>query len=452
MLAPLTRLLKTPDCRRILTAPQLAFLASPAKLRTCCSGRRSGKSFAATIWLVEEWATRPGQSSAYIALSQEHSVKIAWDNVRLLNDKFGWGAVYNGTDSTWTWPNGFVLYHLGCKDRRSANQIRGVPKAHRFVIDEAGQIPDALLEYLVVDVIEPTLADTDGSVCITGTPADTGVGFFEDSMARCEELGAHFCWTAASNPHLAIPGAQFIADALAKRFGGNAANATFRREYLGHRVQEEGVLIYRTPPLPEFYEPTPSDRNYTTLGIDLGWRDGAGFVVLRSRDPEPGLHVVEAYREVELQVPRIAAIAERMRSEHGVSEIFVDAAGGGGRTICETLAGSYGLPCTPADKRARRMRIEQVRGALDGRTLRGTDGRCQQLLEEWRGLPWNLDKDDHREGYVDECTDALQYAMQGSAFTFTTSWAVEPTAEEVYRRRVEERQRAARSKARAGRR
>ena len=409
------------------------------------------------MWLVEEWASRPGQSSAYIALSQEHSVKIAWDNVRQLNDKFGWGAVYNGTDSTWTWPNGFVLYHLGCKDRRSANQIRGVPKAHRFVIDEAGQIPDPLLEYLVVDVIEPTLADTDGSVCIAGTPADTGVGFFESQMQACEETGAHFCWTAAANPHLAVPGERFIADALANRFGGNANNATFRREYLGHRVQEEGVLIYRPAYDPlngidEFHEPTPPYGNYTTLGIDLGWADGAGFVVLRSRDPEPGLHVVEAYREVELSVPRIAAIAERMRVEHGVAEVFVDSAGGGGRTICETLATAYGLPAQRADKAARRMRIEQVRAALDARGLRGTLGKCGQLIEEWRGLPWNLEKNDHREGYVDECTDALQYAMQGAGFTFTTTWRAEPTPEEEYQRRVAERQRAARARARAGRR
>jgi hypothetical protein len=452
VLAPLTRLLKVPEERRILTAPESAFVACPAKRKTNCSGRRAGKSFSTQLWLVEQWKTRPHQSSVFMALSQESAIKIGWDALRELSERFGWGAEYNGTEGCWTLPNGFTLYYCGCKDRRSANLLRGIPKIHRLAVDECGHIPDPLLEYLVVDVAEPTLADTNGDMCLLGTPADTGVGFYEDEMARAEKAGAHFCWTAAENPHLAIPGAQFIADALAKRFGGNAANATFRREYLGHRVQEEGVLVYHTPPLSEFYEPTPTDRNYTTLGIDLGWRDGAGFVVLRSRDPEPGVHVVEAYREVELQVPRIAAIAERMRSEHGVSEIFVDAAGGGGRTICETLAGSYGLPCTPADKRARRMRIEQVRGALDGRTLRGTDGRCQQLLEEWRGLPWNLDKDDHREGYVDECTDALQYAMQGSAFTFTTSWSVEPTAEEVYRRRVEERQRAARSRARAGRR
>ena len=407
-----------------------------------------------TLWLVEQWKRRPNQSSIFLALSQESAIKIGWDALREFNDRFSWGAVYNGTDATWTWPNGFTLYYMGCKDRRSANLVRGVPKIHRVGVDECGQIADPLLEYLVVDVIEPTLADTDGDLCLLGTPADTGVGFYEDEMAACAEAGAHFCWTAAENPHLEKPGSEFIAEALAKRFAGRADNATFRREYLGHRVQEEGILIYR-PTLDldgEFYEPPPPSTNYTSMGIDLGWSDGMGFAVVRSRYPNPGAHVLEVYREAELTLPRAAAIAERMRSQHHVTEMFVDAAGGGGRTLCETLARSYGLPCQPADKRARRLRIEQVRTMLDARTLRGSIGRCGQLLEEWRGLPWNLEKDDHREGYVDEATDALQYSLQGGGFSHMTTWQPEETPEQVYAKRVAEVMRNKKLRARSGRR
>lgn len=454
MLAPLTRLLKIPEERRALTAPELRFVGSPAKRRTNCSGRRAGKSFSVTLWLVEQWRRRPNQSSIFMALSQESAIKIGWDALREFNDRFGWGAVYNGTDATWTFPNGFTLYYMGCKDRRSANLVRGVPKIHRVAVDECGQIADPLLEYLVVDVIEPTLADTDGDLCLLGTPSDTGVGFYEDEMTACKEAGAHYAWTAAENPHLEKPGAQFIAEALAKRFAGNAQNATYRREYLGHRVQEEGILIYH--PCADldagFYEPAPAYSNYTAMGIDIGWNDGSGLTVARARDPEPGVHVLEAYREAELSVPRLAAIAERMVQEHDVSEIFVDTAGGGGKTICETLRSSYGLNCYAADKRARRMRIEQVRTMLDARTLRGSVGRCTQLLEEWRGLPWNLERNDHREGYVDEATDALQGALSGSGFTQMTTWVVEPTPEQAYTARVAEIQRGKRLRTRSGRR
>lgn len=451
MLAPLTRLLKVPEARRILVPHQLAFLACTAKLRTNCSGRRSGKSFSVVLWLVEEWAKRPGQSSIFAALSQEHAVRIAWDVIEYLNRELRWGAVYNATDGTWTWPNGFTLYFMGIKDRRSVNFIRGVPKIHRVALDECGQVPDALLEYAVRDVIEPTMVDTGGDICLTGTPSDVGVGFYEDSCAKAETQGAHFCATAADNPHLAMPGQEFLDYMLRERFGGDATNATFRREYLGHRVQDEGVLIYRVPPLDEFYEPTPPRGNYTTLGLDIGWNDGFGFAVVRSRAPHPGVHVVETYREAELTLPRAAAIAERMRVQHGVGEIFVDTAGGGGATVMNTLATSYGLPAKAADKRARRMRIEQVRTMLDGRTLRGTLGGCPQLLEEWRGLPWNLEHDNHREGYVDEVNDALQYALGGAGFTQLTSWQPEPTYEQTYAKRVAEIQRG-RARGRAGRR
>jgi hypothetical protein len=452
VLSPFTKLLRIPESRRLLAPHQLRRVSTTAKLHTDCSGRRTGKSFSGVLWCVEQWAERGGQSSIFIALSQEHAIRIAWDAVEQLNRTLKWGAVYNGTDGTWTWPNGFTLYFMGCKDRRSANFVRGVPKIHRVLVDECGQIPDPLLKYLIEDVVEPTMADTDGDIGLQGTPADTGVGFYEDTMAACEAEGAHFCATAADNPHLEVDGAEYLARMLAKRFGGDANNATYRREYLGHRVQDEGVLIYRTPPLEEFYDTPPPVGAYTTMGIDIGWNDGAGFCVLRSRAPQPGAHIIEVYREEELSLPRMAAIAERMRVQHGVGEIFVDTAGGGGATIMNTLAVSYGLPAVAADKRARRMRIEQVRSMLDARTLRGSVGGCGQILEEWRGLPWSVERDDHRPGYVDECTDALQYALQGAGHTTLTTWRPELTPEQVYQKRVADIQRNRRQRTRGGRR
>ncbi len=451
MLKPFTRLLRIPPVRRLLAPHQIRFVSKVAKLRTNCSGRRTGKTFALAAWLLEQWAERPGQSSIFGALTTEHAVRIIWDAVDLLNRKLGWGASYNTLDGAWSFPNGFTLYLVGLKDRRQVNHIRGIPKIWRVALDECGQIPDAILSYAVRDVIEPALADTDGDLALTGTPSDTGVGFYEDEMARAEARGAHFCSTMADNPHLARPGAELLAAALADRFSGDATNLTYRREYLGHRVQDTGVLIYTTPPLDEFYEATPRT-GYTTLGLDIGWNDGAGFAVVRSRGALPGAHILETYREAELTLPRIAAIAERMRAKWGVGEIFVDTAGGGGRTLMETLATQYGLPATAADKRSRRMRIEQVRSMLDARTLRGTLGGCGQILEEWRGLPWNLDRDDHREGYVDECTDALQYALQGSGFSLMTSWTPELTPQEEIRKRLQDLQRNRRGGARGGRR
>jgi hypothetical protein len=389
---------------------------------------------------VEEWAERAGQSSVFGALTTDHAVRIIWDAIDFLNRKLGWGATYNTLDSAWSFPNGFTFYLVGLKDRRQVNHLRGIPKIWRVALDECGQIPDGLLEYAVRDVIEPALSDTDGDLCLAGTPSDTGVGFYEDMMVRCEARGAHFCDTMADNPHLARPGAELLAEALKERFNGDSTNLTYRREYLGHRVQDTGVLIYTVPPLDEFYEPTPRT-GYTTLGLDIGWNDGAGFAVVRSRSPLPGAHILETYRERELTLPRIAAIAERFRAKYGVGEIFVDTAGGGGRTLMETLATQYGLPAIAADKRSRRMRIEQVRSMLDSRTLRGSVGGCGQILDEWRGLPWDEERADHRQGYVDECTDALQYALQGAGFSLQTSWQPELTPEQEVRKRLADLQR-----------
>jgi hypothetical protein len=451
VLRPFTRLLKIPPVRRLLAPHQIRFVSKVAKLRTNCSGRRTGKTFAIGAWLTEEWQQRPGQSSIFGALTTEHAVRIIWDVIDFLNTTLSWNATYNSLDAAWSFPNGFTLYFVGLKDRRQVNHIRGIPKIHRVALDECGQIPDALLAYAVTDVIGPAMADTDGDICLAGTPADTGVGFYEDMCAKCEKVGAHFADNMASNPHLAKPGQELLDAALAEKFNGDASNCTYRREYLGERVQDAGVLVYGCPKADDFYEATPRASNYTTMGIDLGWTDGTGFCVTRSRAPLPGVHVVECYREAELTLPRIAAIAERMRRQHNVGEIFVDSAGGGGRTLLETLSTQYGLPCVAADKRNRRMRIEQVKSLLDSQTLRGTVGGCGQLLEEWRGLPWNEDRTDHRENWVDEATDALQYSMGGQGFSLQTTWEPELTPQEEVRKRMQQIQKG-RKGARGGRR
>ncbi len=43
VLAPLTKLLKIPPARRLLAPHQIRFVSKIAKLRTNCSGRRTGK-------------------------------------------------------------------------------------------------------------------------------------------------------------------------------------------------------------------------------------------------------------------------------------------------------------------------------------------------------------------------------------------------------------------------
>ncbi len=452
MLGPLARLGQIPPARRLLAPHQIRFVSKVGKLRTNCSGRRTGKTFALAVWLVEQWRSRPGQSSVFCALTTEHAVRIIWDAVDFLNRTLQWGATYNTLDGAWTFPNGFTLYFVGAKDRRQANQLRGIPKIHRVAVDECGQIPDALLEYLVRDVVEPALSDTDGDLCLAGTPSDTGVGFYEDQMLECERRGTHFCDTMANNPYLARPGEELLAEALATRFNGDPTNLTYRREYLGHRVQDVGVLIYGVPPLDEFYEPAPNTRNYTTMGIDIGWNDGAGFSVVRSRAPQPGAHILEVYREQEMTLSRIAAVAERLRSRYNVGEIFVDTAGGGGRTLMESLATQYGLPATAADKRSRRLRIEQMRSMLDARTLRGSVGGCAQIIDEWRGLPWDTERQNHRENYVDETVDATQYALGGQGFTLMTEWKPELSPEEEIRKRVRDLQRNRQGGSRGGRR
>jgi hypothetical protein len=447
VLRPFLSAVGLPEARRILTPPQRRFLARQTKLRTCCSPRRSGKSFAVMVWLTEEWRKRPGQISLFIATTTDQAIWIGWETFRRLNELMRWGFAPNQATSSWRASNGFVLRFGGAKDKNEANRFRGVPNIHRVAIDESGIFADALLKYLWQACLRPTLLDTDGEAALVGTPNPTGVGFYEDTMKLTEVRGDHFCWSIADNPHLARPGDEVLQEILAQDFGGDATNATFRIEYLGERVRDTGILIYTHGPEIWASGAPPPSRNYTAMGVDLGWFDGVGLVVARATD-DGGVYVCEAHAESQMLPDRMAAMIERMRQEWRVAEIFVDTAGGGGRTICESLSGQYGIPAQPVKKGGARYHIEQIRGLLARQAIKLDRAKASTLADEWSGLPWDEDRMKHREGFADECTNALQYALTGSGFQRRTPWQVELSDDAQREREVSEARARARAAAR----
>lgn len=425
-----------PDAYRGLTTEQIAYVMNPAKRRTNHSGRRSGKTYSVLRWLVAEWDSRPGQTSVFVATSQGHAMSIGWETFRILARDMGWKVEPNKAVGGFTFPNGFQLIFDGAKDRPSADRLRGWPKVWRVNIDECGAFSDEMLQYLVQSVVEPMLADTNGDLSLSGTPSPLGEGFYDDAM---DLYGADFCWDARSNPHLAIKGEDFFEQVLANN-GWKPDHPTFRREYLGERVKDSSVMIYKVGYEP--YEPPPRE-GYTAMGVDIGWDDGFGFSVVRQRAGQPGVHVMEAIAESHMGFGRAAAVMDKLYREYKVSEIFVDTAGGGGRTLCESFALHYNLPAKPVKKAGVRNQIELVRSFLSAETMKGTRGKTEQLWGELRRMPWNDDRDGHREGYQDECINATQYALTGAGFTGLTNWEEEKTQEQKYWDEIEARKRRA---------
>lgn len=434
-----------PDAYRGLTPEQIGYVMHPAKRRTNHSGRRSGKTYSVLRWLVAEWDTRPGQTALFVATSQGHAMAIGWEAFRILARDMGWKVEPNKATGAFVFPNGFQLVFDGAKDRPAADRLRGWPKIWRVNIDECGAFSDEMLQYLVQSVIEPTLADTNGDLSLSGTPSPLGEGFYDDAM---DLYGADFCWDARSNPHLAISGQEYFEQVLEKN-GWTVDHPTFRREYLGERVKDNSVMIY--PVKFEVFEPPPAE-GYTTLGVDIGWDDGFGFVAVRARQDQPGVHVLEAFAESHMGFGRAAAVMDRMRRDYKVSEIFIDTAGGGGRTLCESFAMHCNLPAKPVHKAGIRNQIELVRSLLAAETLKGTRGKSEQLWGEMRRLPWDDKRQKHREGYADECVNALQYALTGPGFSVLTPWEEEKTKEQQYWDEIEKRKQQAMRERRAGRR
>lgn len=110
------------------------------------------------------------------------------------------------------------------------------------------------------------------------------------------------------------------------------------------------------------------------------------------------------------------------------------------------------LPAKPVHKAGIRNQIELVRSLLAAETLKGTRGKSEQLWGEMRRLPWDDKRQKHREGYADECVNALQYALTGPGFSVLTPWEEEKTKEQQYWDEIEKRKQQAMRERRAGRR
>jgi len=126
--------------------------------------RRAGKTFLAITEQIEGCANspRPDHRAYYLAPTQKHAKKIAWDYVRKFLTGVP-GVSFNETELRADFPNGARLQLLGAENYDS---LRGL-YADDVCLDETAQIPRSAW----TKVLLPMLADRQGRATFLGTPA-----------------------------------------------------------------------------------------------------------------------------------------------------------------------------------------------------------------------------------------------------------------------------------------
>lgn len=432
---------------------QRAFILDDSPRKCILKGRRGGGSFVLAAWLCEAWDEWPRGMSCYIAMSKDHAKSIIWRPLMAMNERYDWGVVFNNLELSATWPNGYRVVLWGAKDRVQVEKMRGPDSGLRRVgIDEAGSFSsqDRLFSYMIKSVLAPQLMDTvhrgGGQIVLNSSPGVSPRGFFFERTTGFDHMGKEVPqwsthhWTALDNPYVDArtyflqelkEGGHILDDSPVdwvvnqlfelrnKPFSdpGWASllprlSSTFRREYLAVWVRDFDSLIYRPSEanlLPPDYK-LPAGHYRYTIGCDVGWDDGNGFSVAAKNMTGPEIYILESYYKPQLSTHQIAEELKALQSRHyNCGEIYVDTGGEGQRLLVDLM--NFGVYANAAGKGAKKPRIEYLRSLIENSSLKITSGTCQELLNEWSALVWDEDRTKHREGFVDECSDATLMAV-----------------------------------------
>lgn len=416
----LARKFRPPAWTKDLTPKQKRVFNAPARFKRALAGRQSGKSHVCAAWLL---GGGKGENSLAFARTKEQVLGIYLEPFYELNERYGLELDISASKGQVVERSGHTIHLFGIRDAASAEKFRG-QRFRRVVADEMGTYKHELIRWIVQSVLQPTLLKKAGDMLCVGTPGVIPEGFWYEMCTGFKQPDDTFLppwpvdfgaegWTLRDNPFL--PNVeQFIADIL-KANGWTESTPTFAREYLAKWVRDMGGLIYQ---FDNVWHDAP-DVGTTVLGVDIGFDDGCGYVVCRMGQ-RPFVHVIRAFTETQSLPQDIQATVARLVREHNVNHIIGDT-GGSGKGIIEMLAANFRIPVTSAkadgSEQNKRPNIDFVRGMLANGNLRlcrahnGHSG-AKELAQEWSVLPWDEKRTKHSDGFQDELSDALIYALK----------------------------------------
>lgn len=400
------------------------------------AGRRAGKSHATAYWLTDGWQVRPGQICLFVARTRGHARDIIWDVLQELNEREGWGAkLLENPRLEMVFPNGYRIRLRGAETLKEVEKLRG-PKYWRVVIDESHTFPDQLYRHLITKVVQPALTDLRGELILSGTPGYELSGMWFELSADPEDFPTELAgkepwptwsWDMRDNPFIPDPEAEM---AEARRLNNwEEDHPDYLREWLGMWVRNTVEKVYA-----DVYDPernTYLDVDYeregalwrpgveglkTVISVDIGWEDGCGFSVCQKRIDSTVIRSPETYRTVGIDDHAIASECKRLMRKYKTRWVFVDSKGN--KVTCMSLR-AFGVPAEPAVGGEKRPNIQFVRSLLQQGNLVAHAQECADLIGDWQVLPWGYTKtrdadgnefrhkSGHREGWIDECADAL---------------------------------------------
>ena len=399
------------DLKSLMFDKQINFFNDPSKRKAAICSRRAGKSTGCGIHLAEGVFDPIEGDVAYITLTRKNAKRIMFNPLKRMNEKYGWGLVANEADLSLKAPNGNMIYCTGAHTEDEVEKLRGL-KFKSVILDEVASFR-SYLNYMIEDVLEPTLMDLDGEMIMIGTPNSNPNGnLFHAVTTGLEEGWSVHRWTVLDNPF--IPhAAKWLAD-YKKRKNWSDDNPVYMREWLGLWCTDVDTLVYKYNPSRNGYEGSlpneQHDKWYYVIGVDIGFDDAFTICVNAFNYNRNEIYTVDQYKKSQLIPAKMAEKIKEYSDKWNPIKIVGDH-GGLGKAICEEFNQRYGIGIHPAEKQKKFAFIEIANGDLQAGLVKikaGSELAKEMSLHQWH--PENPEKED--DATPNDLCDAWLYSYR----------------------------------------
>lgn len=406
--------------RKVLFPKQQQFFCHPSKFKAGNPGRRAGKTWGALAKLIDTCLSHPNSPCAYLTSTRTKAEAIIMDTLREVREKYKLDFEINQNKMSVTFSNGSTIRCFGVDDRKQVDLIRG-NWFRAAIVDEMQNIREDLLEYMLVEVLMPTLGDVGGEMLLIGTVSDINAGtWFDICHNHPNWPDFHFAkWTYEDNPHVDH---KFIETQIKSKM----TDTQWRREWLCEWISKDGSLIF---PFGEQNKLTSQEEKeffqlkdiITILAADAGHSPDDDAIVVLAYSPSSPFILVLAEEVYQSQgFLALGAALLPLRKRFNTLPPIVDFGGGSSKKGLEDIRIAFPelsdiqTPEKTNNYKITKLKLIESDIKIGRLKLVDATGRGARILQDAQRIRWTMDSKKQLAvgGHMPDILDALFYAYQ----------------------------------------
>lgn len=404
---------------------QLSFIKDPAKRKVICSTRRSAKTYALILALLDTALKTDNGIFCFITLTNESVKRIFRPILRQISTKYNLNLMINSNLEI-ELPNHSIIYLIGLDaTEKQMERVRG-NKYNLCCIDEAQAFRQDLKE-IINDVLDIALAQTQASLLVAGTPGNKqGDNYFyliaKENSNETEWKQFFFDWrlNTSVDPDSGLRVCDAIQNELNRKISENPKiidTDTYQQEWLGKWVIQKDARVYHS-----------NESNYISelpkklldagcsyiLGIDMGFHDATAFVIsVYNPFVSKKLYILKSEKLSKLIITDVVNKIKEYQKSYDFTSIVIDA-GGGILQGVEEMRQIHNLPLIAAQKLGKAAHIALLNDDFQTGNVLLIKQNNLALIKELNNLIWDqkaLAHGEHKEDtrFDNHLTDSCLY-------------------------------------------